>query len=183
MLKCVSCLGNWRKQTFQSWDPGLRLQSKLWKQNLRALNRGPHPGRKSGIPPASTPPPPCSPAAAPPVEGSSILTLTRTPWQRGPGVAQLRKAPALFVLADKMVQSVCALSLGPCCVLLSWGAVPALGLLMLLVSGTFFFPTSEINEISISHLAKVIMPPFFFFSPNKWHLVQFQCIFLCNFEQ
>lgn len=36
---------------------------------------------------------------------------------------------------------------------------------MLLVSGTFFFPTSEINEISISHLTHSDYA--FFSPPNK----------------
>lgn len=55
--------------------------------------------------------------------------------------------------------------LGPRCVLLSQGTFSPSEFVMLLVSGTFFFPTSEINEISISHLTR---SDFAFFSPpNK----------------
>lgn len=108
MSTCVSCLGKWRKQTFQSWDPGLRLQSKLWKQNLRALNHGPHPVRKSGIPPAYRPSTGALQSRPPAAEcgGSSILANVDT-WAAWPRVSQLRKVSALSVLADKTVQSLC----------------------------------------------------------------------------
>lgn len=42
MSKCVLCLGNWRKQTFQAEILISELQSKLWKWHLRALSPGPH---------------------------------------------------------------------------------------------------------------------------------------------
>lgn len=171
MSECVLCLGNRRKQTFKVEILISELQSKLWKQDLRALNRGPHPVRKSGIPPENTlhthladPRPP------PRVDGSSIShfrtdTLAACLW-----VAQLRKVPSLFVPTNTTVRSLCALSLDLavyCCLKAHFPSK----FVMLLVSGTFFFPTSEINEISISHFTKVIMP-LFPPTPNKWHLVQ-----------
>ena len=56
----------------------------------------------------------------------------------------------------------CALSLGPCCACSLKACFP-FQLVLLLVSGTFFFPTSVINEISISHLTQTDYASFFFF--------------------
>lgn len=86
--------------------------------------------------------------------GAVFLTLKWTPGEQVFGVAQLVKVPILFVLTNKTVQSIF--------VRRSWdhavygypqGHWPS-KFVMLLVSGTFFFPTSEINEISISHLTQ-----------------------------
>lgn len=108
MSECVLCLGNRRKQTFKVEILISELQSKLWKRDLRALNRGPHPVRKSGIPPEN----PLHTHLADPDRrcvwmGAVFLTLERTPWQRVLGVAQLRKVPSLFVPTNTTVRSLC----------------------------------------------------------------------------
>lgn len=97
-----------------------------------------------------------TPAPSPPRVwmGAVFLTLKWTPGEQVFGVAQLIKVPILFVLTNKTVQSIF--------VRRAWdhavygypqGHCPS-KFVMLLVSGTFFFPTSEINEISISHLTQ-----------------------------
>lgn len=172
MSKCVLCLGNWRKQTFQAEILISELQSKLWKWHLRALSPGPHhpwrvrnTSRKHALlththtdthtythPPSERP--------NPRADRSSISHRQMDTLLIG--------VPASFVLTNTMVQiCFCALSLGPCCAC-SLKARFSSKLVLLLVSGTFFFPTSEINEISISHLTQTDYAFFFFRISDIW---------------
>ena len=165
MSECVLCLGNWRKQTFKVEILISELQSKLWKWDLRALNHGPHrpwAGRNTSrkhtlhTRPAPTPPTRVWTAAV-------SLTLKRTPCEHVFGVAQLIKVPASFVLTNKTVQSIFVRCPWDRAVSCSPKAHFPSKLAMLLVSGTFFFPTSEINEISISHLTQTDYASLFLF--------------------
>lgn len=178
--ECVLCLGNWRKQTSQVEILISELQSKLWKWHLRALSPGPHypwqvrnTSRKHALHTHTSTHIP-SECPNPRADRSSISHLQMD--------TLLIKVPTLFVLMNTMVQSIFARCPWVRAVSCSPKARFPSKLVLLLVSGAFFFPTSEINEISISHLTQTDYASFFFF-PNKWHLVQSLTIFLCNFQQ
>lgn len=165
MYECVLCLGNKLQVEILISE----LQSKLWKWHLRALNHGPHPVRSQEYL-QKTPAHPCAQSQTCVWMGAVFLTLKWTPGEHGFGVAQLIKVPTLFVLTNKMVQSIFVQCFRDCAVYCYPEAHFLSKFVMLLVSGTFFFPTSEINEISISHSTQWLC---LFSPPNKWHLVQF----------
>lgn len=135
-----------KETSFPSGDPDLRTP----KEASRALRRGPRPREEvrstSGKQPCHLP--------------------TRTPVAAAPGWEQyfpldsvslgLHSRGRFHHCSHKQngTMCFCAVFMGPCCVPLSQGTFSPQSLSVLLVSGTFFFPTSEINEISISHLTQ-----------------------------
>lgn len=155
MPERVLCVGNGRKQTLTAEILISQLQSKLGKQRLGALSPGPYPREGPGYlqraPLGSV------------WRGAALLPLV---------IARLQGCPASqsphLVFSHKQNRTIflCATLLGPRCVLLSRGASP-LQVCYAVVSGTFFFPTSEINEISISHFTQSDSASLFFFPPNK----------------
>lgn len=125
MSECVLCLGNRRKQTLKVEILISELQSKLWKRDLRALNRGPHSVRKSGIPPEN----PLHTHLADPDRrcvwmGAVFLTLERTPWQRVLGSHSLGKFHRCLCPQTQRYDLFVRAVLGPRCVLLSQGTFP-----------------------------------------------------------
>lgn len=163
-----------KKANFSSGDPALRTPVSSGSGIQEHLPADLAPLRQPGIPPANSPfsyhPGPWRPRAP---------RLALRGWEQyflldsvSLGLhSQWKLHRCLFSRAERY--SLCAVSVGPHRVLLSRGTFSPQSLSMLLVSGTFFFPTSEINEISISHLTQSDYASFFFFSlltsppPNK----------------
>lgn len=161
MYECVLCLGNWRKQTSEVEILISELQSKLWKRHLRALHHGPHGSEEPGIPPESTPTHTPRSPPDPRVDGSSISHSKADTWRACLWCCTAHRSSGIVCSQTKRHSLFSCAVLGTAlCTATPKAHVPS-KFVMLLVSGTFFFPTSEINEISISHLTQwlCLFPP------------------------
>lgn len=125
------------------------LTSELQRKLRELFAVGLAPARKSGAPPANSPATcPRAPRSPPPWMGAVFPTR-----QRVSGLAQPRKVPPLFSQTKRHHVFLCSVHGTLLCTAVSRHIFPSK-----FVSATclwnFFFPTSEINEISISHLTQ-----------------------------